>query len=305
MAVGLGCLQSVLEEGQRKDWFGDASIRTCSLLAGIFLIAFLIIEFTRREPFIDLRLLGRKSLGAATAMNLATGLALYGTVYVMPLYLTQVQGYSALQIGVVQMWMGLPQLFVFPFLPLIMKYVDSRIVCAFGISLFAASCFMNAGMTHDTALEQLRWSQLVRALGQPLVMVPLAQMATVGIAPAQAGSASALFNMIRNLGGSIGIALLSTLVQNREHYHFSVIGERITQNSAAVADRLAGLARYFAPHGGDPHARALAELARMVRREALVMAYGDSFFLIGVALVIAIGGTFFLARATLGGGEAH
>jgi DHA2 family multidrug resistance protein len=136
-------------------------------------------------------------------------------------------------------------------------------------------------------------------------MVPLAQMATVGIAPAQAGNASALFNMVRNLGGSMGIALLSTLVQNREHYHFSVIAERITRNSAAVADRLAGLARHFAPHGGEPHTRAIAELARMVRREALVMAYGDSFFLIGVALVIAIGGTFFLARATLGGGEAH
>ena len=101
----------------------------------------------------------------------------------MPLYLTQVQGYSALQIGVVQMWLGLPQLAIFPFLPLILRYVDSRIVTAFGIALFAASCFMNSYMSHDTAMEQLKWSQLVRALGQPLLMVPLAQMATVGIAP--------------------------------------------------------------------------------------------------------------------------
>jgi DHA2 family multidrug resistance protein len=306
MAVGLGCLEYVLEEGQRKDWFGDQTISLCALLAGIFLIAFLIIEFTRREPFIDLRLLGRKSLGAATAMNLATGLALYGTVYIMPLYLTQVQGYSALQIGVVQMWVGLPQLAVFPFLPLLLKYVDSRIVTAFGIALFAASCFMNSAMSHDTAMEQLKWSQLVRALGQPLVMVPLAQMATVGIAPAQAGSASALFNMIRNLGGSIGIALLSTIVLHREHYHFSIIAERITRNSATVTERLAGLAQRFAQYDGDPNARALAQLARAVRREALVMAYGDSFFLVGVALVLAIGGTFFLARARPGGGgEAH
>ncbi|MBV8578303.1 MAG: multidrug efflux MFS transporter [Acetobacteraceae bacterium] len=306
MAVGLGCLQYVLEEGQRKDWFGDATIRTCAWLAVIFLIAFLIVEFTRREPLIDLRLLGRRSLGAATTMNLATGLALYGSVYIMPLYLAQVQGYSAYQIGIVQMWMGLPQLFVFPFLPLVMRYVDSRVVCAFGIVLFAASCFMNAAMTHDTGLEQLKWSQLVRALGQPFVMVPLAQMATIGIAPAQAGSASALFNMVRNLGGSIGIALLSTLVQNREHYHFSIVSERITRNSTTVSERLTGLAHYLTPYGGDPKARALGEIARTVRREALVMAYADAFFLIGVALVLAIGGTFFLARAAPGsGGGGH
>ena len=155
-------------------------------------------------------------------------------------------------------------------------------------------------------MEQLKWSQLVRALGQPLLMVPLAQMATVGIAPAQAGSASALFNMIRNLGGSIGIALLSTIVLHREHCHFSIISERITHNSGAVAERLAELAQHFAQYDGDPNARALTQLARTVRREALVMAYADTFFLVGVALVLAIGGTFFLARAVPGsGGEAH
>jgi MFS transporter, DHA2 family, multidrug resistance protein len=306
MAVGLGCLEYVLEEGQRKDWFGNPIIRNCAVLAGIFLAAFLVVEFTRREPFIDLRLLGRRSLGAATAMNLATGLALYGSVYIMPLYLTQVQGYNALQIGEVLMWMGLPQLFLFPFVPTIVKYVDSRLVCAFGMLLFAVSCFMNSAMSHDTAIEQLKWSQLVRALGQPLLMSPLAQMATIGIAPAQAGSASALFNMMRNLGGSVGIATLSTLVEHREHYHFSVIAERLTHNGTRVADRLADLGRYLTPHGENASAMALAELARTVRREALVMAYADCFFLIGVALIIAMAGTFFLTRAKPGaGGEAH
>ncbi|MBN9559182.1 MAG: multidrug efflux MFS transporter [Alphaproteobacteria bacterium] len=308
MAVGLGCLAFVLEEGQRKDWFGSDTIWWCSWIAVVFLTAFVAIVLVRREPFINLRLLRQRSLGSACLMNLATGLGLYGTVYIMPVYLTQVQGYNALQIGWVMMWMGLPQLALFPFLPLILRYVDSRVVCAFGIALFAASCFMNAfTMSHDTAIEQLKWSQLVRALGQPLLMSPLSQMAAVGIPAAQAGSASALFNMFRNLGGSIGIAALATLVERREHFHFSIIAERLTHNSPRVAETLDRIALGLSARGGDPAMRALAELARMVRREALVMAYADAFFLIGAALTLSIAGAFFLSRARSGAaaGDAH
>lgn len=309
MAIGLGCLEYVLEEGQRKDWLGDDSIRLCGWLAGIFLIAFLVIEFTRREPFIDLRLLGRRSLGAATVVNFASGMALYGTVYIMPVYLSQVQGYNALQIGELQMYLGLPQLIMFPFLPLILKYVDSRVVCGAGILLFAASCVLNGvTLTHDSGMEQLKWSQLIRALGQPLLMSPLAQMATVGIAPAQAGSASALFNMMRNLGGSVGIALLSTLTQTREHFHFSVIAERVTQNGAATAQRLAEMQAGLAAHGAAlAPVRALGMLAGLVRREAFVMAYADCFLIIGVALGSSVLLMGLLARTRAGGarGEAH
>ncbi len=309
MAIGLGSLQYVLEEGQRKDWFGSDVIRTTTWVSAIFLVAFVAIELRRREPFIDLRLLGKRSLLSACLMNLATGLGLYGTVYIMPLYLTQVQGYNALQIGHVLMWMGLPQLALFPFLPLILKHVDSRVVCAFGILLFAVSCFMNAFMSHDTAIEQLKWSQLVRALGQPLLMSPLSQMAAVGIPAAQAGSASALFNMFRNLGGSIGIASLATVLEHREHFHFSIISERLTRNSAKLAGALHDMTAALAPHGSDPAMRATAELARMVRREALTMAYADAFIIVGVVLFISAFGAFFLTRAAGqgggGGGGGH
>ena len=307
MAVGLGCLEYMLEEGQRKDWFGDDTIRTCGWLAAIFLSFFLIWELTRKEPFIDLRLLMRRSLGAATAINFLAGLALYGSVFILPLYLSSVQGYNALQIGQVQMWMGLPQLFVFPFLPLILRYIDSRVVCGIGLTLFAASCFINGTtMTHDTGIDQLEFSQLVRALGQPLLMSPLAQMATIGISPQQAGSASALFNMMRNLGGSVGIAMLSTVADQREHYHFSIIAERITHNSAQAAEWLAHMTQALASRGADASTQALAGMAQTARREAYVMAYADCFTLIGVALVLAILGVFFLSRARPGaGGAAH
>ena len=297
MAVGLGSLEYMLEEGQRKDWFGDDRIVLAAALAGVFLVAFLVIELTRKEPFLDLRLLRKRSLGVACAVNFASGLGLYGSIYILPLYLSQVQGYNALQIGEVQMWMGLPQLAVLPLVPRIMRKVDSRLVLGFGLALFAVSCLMNGfGMTADTGIDQLKWSQLVRAAGQPFIISPLSQMATVGILPAQAGQASALFNMLRNLGGSVGIAALATLAQHREQFHFSVIAERITHNSVLLAHRMGEMAGAVGP------GPSLALLARQVRRQAMVMSYADCFTVLATALVLSLFGIAFLSRARPGGG---
>jgi DHA2 family multidrug resistance protein len=293
MAVGLACLEYVLEEGLRNDWFGSPLIVRLSWVAGLSLAAFVVREFLCKDPLLDLRLLGRRSFGIATLMNFSTGLGLYGTVYVLPLYLAQTQGYNAQQIGNAMMWSGLPQLPVFILMPRLLKRFDSRILCAIGVFLFGASCLIN-GITFgpDTAGEQLRLTQLIRAMGQPLLMATLSQMAIVGIPQSQAGSASALFNMIRNLGGSVGIAVLATMVQTREHYHFSVVAERITNNAERTAERLAMLTAR-----GETEIQAIATLARAVRRQAEVMAYADAFYLIGAGLVVAAAGTLLLKRS--------
>ncbi len=297
MAVGLGCLEYVLEEGQREDWFGGDRIRLCATLATVFLTAFFVIELTRKEPFIDLRLLRKRSLSTACAINFATGFGLYGSVYILPLYLARVQHYDAFQIGAVQMWLGLPQLALLPLLPFILKRVDSRLVLGFGVFLFGVSCLMNGfTMSADTGGDQLRWTQLVRALGQPFIISPLSQMATIGISPAQAGAASALFNMFRNLGGSCGIALLATAAEHREHWHFSAIAERVTQNSVLLAERLGQLGHVLSPD------QALASLAQQVRQQAVVMGYADCFLLIGTGLMLSLLGVFFLSPARAGGG---
>src|SRR5262249_37617843 len=152
----------------------------------------------------------------------------YGSVYLLPVYLTQIQNYDSLQIGQVLVWMGLPQLLIIPLVPRLMRRFDPRLLLGTGLLLFASSSLMNAFMTHDHAGPQLIASLLVRAIGQPLIMVPLSTIATGGIEKAEVGSASALFNMMRNLGGSIGIALISTFLTQREHFHSARIGESIT-----------------------------------------------------------------------------
>jgi len=156
MAVGLGSLIAMLEEGQRDDWFGSPFIQTCALTAAIFVPAFVLIELHRDKPFVNLRLVGSRNLGIASAANFIQGFALYGSVYLLPQYLTIVQGYDAFQTGQTMIWVGLPQLLVFPFVPRLMKRFDLRGLVCFGSLVFAASCWLNTWMSPDYAGDQFR-----------------------------------------------------------------------------------------------------------------------------------------------------
>lgn len=307
MAIGLGSLEVVLEEGNRKDWFGSEEITRLAVVAFAFLFAFLWIELTRRRPFINLRLLLRRNFGIGSIAGLTLGLGLYGSVYILPLYLSRIKDYTAMQIGEVIMWSGLPQLFLIPFVPKLMQRFDARFLAAVGYSLFAVSCFMNSHMTHETGIDELRWSQLVRAVGQPLMIVPLTSIATGNIEREQAGSASGLFNMMRNLGGSIGIAILSTVLTRREQFHSNRIGEAVSVFDPETQQRIEQLTQAFISKGVDPttaHNQAIATIDAIVRREAFVMAFNDGFYFVGIALLISGLTLLFCKKVKPGAGAA-
>jgi len=307
MAIGLGSLQVVLEEGSRKDWFGSALIVRLTVISVIFLAIFFWIELTRKKPFINLRLMKERNFGLASVINVALGLGLYGSVYIMPLYLSQIQGYNAMQIGEVLMWVGFPQLFIIPFVPKLMQKIDVRLLIAIGVSLFAVSCFMNSNLTHLTGIDQLRWSQLVRAAGQPLIMVPLSTVATAGLPPSQAGSASGLFNMMRNLGGSIGVAAIATLLTNRQQFHSNRVGDAVSLYNPATQERIQQMTQYFVSQGADlvtAQQQALEAISNLVRRESYVMAFNDCFFFIACALLLSGLTVIFLEKVKATGSSA-
>ncbi|MBD3562342.1 EmrB/QacA family drug resistance transporter, partial [Planktothrix sp. FACHB-1355] len=193
--------------------------------------------------------------------------------------------------------------------PKLMQKIDTRIMIAVGISLFAVSCFMNSNMTHDTGIDQLRWSQLVRAMGQPLIMVPLSSIATAGIEAEQAGSASGLFNMMRNMGGSLGIAILATLLTRREQFHSNRLGDAISLYDPQTQQRIEEMTQFFVSRGADlstARDRAIAAISNIVRREAFVMAFNDCFYIVGCALLLSgIAIIFFKKVKATGGGAAH
>ena len=238
MAIGLGALQTVLEEGNKDDWFGSPFIVTLSVIAAISLSLFLWIELTGEKPLLNLRLLFRRNFGFGILANFLLGIALYGSVFILPVYLSRIQGYNAEQIGMVLAWTGLPQLLLIPLVPRLMKRFDPRLVIVVGFALFAASNFMNIYMTADYASDQLLWPNVVRAVGQALILTPLSVVATAGIEAENAGSASGLFNMMRNLGGAVGIAMLQTFLTKREQFHSNVLMQSVSPLEQATRIRI-------------------------------------------------------------------
>jgi MFS transporter, DHA2 family, multidrug resistance protein len=301
MAIGLGSLQTVLEEGNKDDWFGSPFITRLAIIAAVSLSLFLWIEFTSRKPLLNLRLLLRRNFGLGTLANVLLGAALYGSSFILPLYLSQMQGYNAEQIGEVLAWTGLPQLLLIPLVPRLMRMVDARWLVAFGLALFAVSNFMNIYISPDIAADQLLLPNIVRAIGQAMILAPLATVATAGMERENAGSASSLFNMMRNLGGAIGIAVLQTFVTKREQFHSNVLTDSVSLFDESTRIRIAELTRYFLSHGiADPALawrEAVVAVGRGVRHQAYLMGYGDTFFLLGIVLAIAVVAVLLLRKA--------
>jgi len=290
MAIGLSALQTMLEEGNKDDWFGSPFIVRLAVIALVFLSTFIWIELTVKKPLVDLRLLLNRNFGIGTLANVLVGFALFGTVYLLPQYLAQVQLYNAEQIGDVLAWTGLPQILLIPLVPWLMKRVDIRYIGFAGIALFSLSCFLNTHLSLDVSGEQFLLPNVVRAIGQALIITPLTAIALANIAPKDAGNASGLINMLRTLGGAIGTATLQTIITKREQFHSNVVGQSVTIYREEVRQRIAQSTGYFLSHGADPalaQHQALVQLGRTVRRQSLTMGFADTFAIIGIVLAIA------------------
>jgi len=302
LAMGLGCLQVFLEEGHRKDWLESTLIVQLGSVAVVSLILFVILQLSRPNPLINLGILRERNFGLTSIASLGMGLGLYGSIYLLPLYLAQIQNYNALQIGQVIMWMGIPQLFLIPLVPKLMKIIPPKLLCAAGFALFGISSFASGALNPDFGGDQFHPIQIVRALGQPMIMVTISLIATAYIQPQDAGSASSLFNILRNLGGAIGIALLATLLDSRGKVYFDYLRESIVPNNPAVAERLAALTQQL----GSEQA-ALGRISEIVHQQAMIMAYNDAFHFVGIALAVSMVAVLLTRHLpeNMKGGAAH
>ncbi len=293
MAIGLACLQTVLDEGNQDDWFGSPYIVHLSIVAAVMLAAFVIIELRSSAPAVQLRLLAGRNFALGTIANTLIGFALFGSVYILPAYLGQVQGYNAEQIGVVLAWAGLPQLVIIPFVPLLIKRLDSRILVCAGLTIFGLSCFMNTTLSFDVGGDQLRDTNIVRALGQAIMISPLVGIAMLDIKPEHSAAASGVFNMMRSLGGAVGTAALATIITKREQFHSNIIGQSVTAYNPTDQSFLTGIQHYFLLHGVPDPARAYHQgeilLGNLVAQQSLIMAFSDAFYVMAVVMVVAAG----------------
>jgi DHA2 family multidrug resistance protein len=291
MAVGLASLQAVLEEGNKDDWFGSPFIVKLAIVAVVSLALFIANELLVEKPLVRLRLLTQRSFGFGTISAVFLGFALFGTVYLLPAYLGEVQRYNAEQIGAVLAWTGLPQLVLIPLVPKLMQRFDVRFIAFAGLALFALSAFMNTTMSIDYSGDQLFVPNIIRAVGQALTLAPLSAISLGSVAPQDAAAASGISNMMRNLGGAIGTALLSTIVTKREQFHSNIIGQSVHLGREEVRARIAQMTDFFLAHGvSDPataYRQAIIALGNIVKQQALVMGFSDAFAVVGVVLVIS------------------
>jgi DHA2 family multidrug resistance protein len=307
MTVGLSCLTVVLEEGQRERWFESSMIVWLSIASVVGFIALGIAQLRASDPVIKLSLLRNKSYASVIVIVLVVGAALYGTLYLIPQFLAGIAGYNAQQSGMVMLVSGAPAFLMMPILPQILGKFDLRLMVALGLMFFAASCFLDVGLTADSAGGDFTYSQLLRGCGQVLCMMPLNQASLAAVGRQNAGDASGIYNMARNLGGSIGLALFGMIIDRRATTHVDSITETLSANSIAGQEHVAATAAAMAQGGGDPayaHMQALAQLSGEMQVQALVITYSECFWLLGMVMLAIIPLVFLLRKPAPGGPAA-
>lgn len=289
MALGLGGLTIVLEEGQREQWFQSSAIVQMSIVTAIGFGLLLAGQVFAKRPVIKLSLLLDRQFGAVALMGLVIGMMIYGTSYVIPQFLAAIAGYNALQSGKIVLLSGIPSMLLMPFTPLLMRYLDIRIAVAIGLAIMATSCMVDTVLTSQSVGHDFVESQLLRGVGVIMGFLFLNQAAIASVPARDAGDAAGLFNAVRNLGGSLALAGIATIQDQRNWFHSRRLEEAMSANSEAVQAYVAGLSQSF---GGQE--AGLRTLAGTIQREALVMTFNDIFWMLGCGIIAVIPLVLFL-----------
>jgi len=290
MAVGLGTLEYVLEEGTRWNWFDDATIRNCAWVAGIAGALFVIRSLTFARPVVDLRALGNRNFALGCTLSFITGVGIFAPIYLTPLFLGYVRGFSAWQTGVAVFSTGAASLAGVPVFIALSRKFDPRWLMMAGLACFGLSMWSFSFITHDWGAAELLVPQILRGFPQVFAIAPSVNLGLGSLPPERLKYASGLFNMMRNLGGAVGIAVCGAILNDRTNLHFVTIASNLTPANGAMARLVDGVTqRYGAlPGSADAgHAAALRQLWELAYREASTMAYADAFRAIMFAFVLA------------------
>jgi MFS transporter, DHA2 family, multidrug resistance protein len=292
MALCLGCLEYTLEEGERWDWFSDDTIRTTAWIAALAGVGFIWRSLTHPQPIVDFSALKIRNFGLGSLFSFVSGIAIFATIYLTPLFLGRVRGFSALQIGLAVFSTGLFQVCAIPIYTLLARRVDLRWLMMFGFGCFTLSMWSFAPLTSDWGWHELLLPQALRGFGQQFAVAPVVTLALGSLAPQRLKLASGLFNLMRNLGGAIGIAVCGTILNDRSNVHFLHLAEHLNGSNASAQALLNRVASADAAHwsGDTAHgtSAALHQLWSLTFREAQTQAFADAFLAIMVCLIAAM-----------------
>jgi DHA2 family multidrug resistance protein len=281
MALFLGCLEYALEEGPRWDWLSDNTILAAVIVAGIAAALFFWRVLTYHQPIVDLRAYTNRNFALGSFYTFVVGAGMYGTTYLIPLFLAEVRGFSSLQIGETVVVTGLTQMAMSPISPFLARKLDLRVMLGMGIGLFAVSMYLTAGLTNQAGFGELFVPQVVRGMALMMCYIPANLIALSGVPKDKLKNSAGLYNLTRDLGGAIVLAAIGTLLNNRQHFHWNRLIEDVNAARPAVQQFLdAQTSRLGNLLPGDAHHAALKTLANLVQREALVMTFNDALMLL-------------------------
>jgi DHA2 family multidrug resistance protein len=279
MAGFLGSLEYVLEEGPQYEWLQDTSVAVCATICVVSAIAFFARVLTAKEPIVDIRTFADRNFAVGCLLSFCLGIGLYGLTYMYPRYLAEVRGYSALMIGETMFVSGATMFLTAPIVGRLMQRVDMRYIIAAGLVIFASGSSQMIWITRDYDFYELLVPQILRGIGMMFAIVPINTIALGTLPPDRVKNASGLFNLTRNLGGAVGLAVINQVLNERTDLHISRLQERVTWGNATATETLNMFTQRLQGMG-DAALMAMKQLSQIVHRQAVVMGYGDVFFML-------------------------
>lgn len=293
LAIAIGSLQYVLEKGQDDDWFSSNAIIYFSIAAVVGLYFFVWRELTFRKPIVDLRVLKNGNLRVGTVLSFIMGFGLYGTTFIIPVYTQSVLGWTAQQAGMLMVPAALTTAVMMPLIGMLLqKGVPQQYLVALGMVLFALFTFWGyVILTPDINSDDFFWMLIIRGVGMGMLFIPITTLALSTLKGQEIGKGAAFTGMMRQLGGSIGIALITTFISRQSMVHRSALVSKLDINSPAVQQRIQGI-QHVLINKGMPVEKAIkasyAAMDRIVSKQAAVLSFMDVFLYLGIMFLICV-----------------
>ncbi|RVB61073.1 DHA2 family efflux MFS transporter permease subunit, partial [Mesorhizobium sp. M7A.F.Ca.CA.002.03.2.1] len=304
-----GCMEYVLEEGPNNDWLQDQGVFICAVVMTVGAVLFFWRVFTAEEPIVDLKAFTNINFAFGSLFSFVIGIGLYGLTYLYPVFLGRIRGYDSMMIGEALFVSGLAMFFTAPISGILSNKMDPRLMMMIGFFGFATGTWWMTHLTADWDFYELLIPQILRGCSMMLCMVPINNIALGTLPPERLKNASGLFNLTRNLGGAVGLALINTVLIDRNAFHYARLSEHVQWGSEAAQTKLQNMTRNFEQTPGlDATSAAISKLSGMVQQQAALLSFMDVFFMLTV-LFATLGLFTMLIRKPAapggGGGGGH
>ena len=306
LALGIGALQILLDKGQEEDWFGSNGITTLAIVSGVALLIFVIRELMVEHPVVDLRVFKVRTYAAGVFLMTVVGFVLYGSLVLLPIFLQTLLAYPAVQAGIAMAPRGFGSFIAMPIVGAIMARFDPRKLLVIGIVTASLTLFQLSWLNLESGYWDVFWPQIVQGIALAFLFVPLTTATMSPISPERMGNATSIFNLMRNIGGSVGIAAVTTMIARREQVHTNILGAHINPYDPAAKMRMAGLHHYLVSRGLDSVTaknRTFAALFGMVQRQAAMQSFVEVFWLLGLIFLLLVPLIFVMRKPQPHGAE--